>query len=88
MSPLGPRNLHRLRREPVSIANSNRVALAIELSGLRQGEIAEALGWTQSYLSNICRGRFETITVDNAHKLADFFGCLIEDLFPSKQAVA
>lgn len=64
----------------------NRVALAIELSGKKQGDVAEDLGMTQSQLSDICRGRFQDPKLSTLQKLADYFGCLIEDLFPSKAA--
>lgn len=84
---LTPTKIKQLQRAPVESV-LNRVALAIELSGETQGAVASALGWTQAYLSNVCRGKFQTITVDNAHKLAEYFGCAIEDLFPSKAEVA
>lgn len=66
----------------------NRVAKAIELADVNQIEIARSTGLPQPYISDVARNRYQTITVDNAHKLADYFGCAIEDLFPSKDAVA
>jgi hypothetical protein len=33
-------------------------------------------------------GRMQTVTVENAHKFAEFFDCAIEDLFPAREAVA
>lgn len=84
---LDAKKLKVLRGEPLG-DRPNRVARAIELADVKQGDVAVALGWTQPYLSNVCRGRFETITVENAHKLAEYFGCAIEDLFPAKQEVA
>jgi transcriptional regulator with XRE-family HTH domain len=70
------------------VPSGNRVKAAIKLSRRTQGEIAAELGFTQSYLSNVARGHFATITVENARKLADFFGVAIEDLFPARQEVA
>lgn len=64
----------------------NRVALAIELSGKKQGEVADDLQMTQSQLSDIARGRFPDPKLSTLQKLADYFGCAIEDLFPSRAA--
>ncbi len=68
-----------LRSEP----GSNRVAKAMALAGVTQATVAKALGLTQPYVSDVARGRYRTITVENAWKLAAYFGCRIEDLFPS-----
>lgn len=46
-----------------------------------QAEIVAFTGFAQPYISDVVRGRFRRITVDNAQKFADFFGCSIEDLF-------
>lgn len=62
----------------------NRVAKAIELSGVTQLDIAATTGLPQPYISDVARSRYQTITVDNARKLAEFFGCSIEELFPVK----
>ena len=67
-----------LRSEP----GSNRVAKAMALTGVTQVTVAEALGLTQPYVSDVARGRYRTITVENARKFASYFGCCIEDLFP------
>ena len=68
-----------LRTEP----GTNRVAKAIELAGVTQVTVAEALGLPQPYVSDVARRRYRTITVENARKFAKFFGCSIEDLFPA-----
>ena len=67
-----------LRSEP----GSNRVAKAMALTGVTQVTVAKALGMTQPYVSDVARGRYRTITVENARKFASYFGCCIEDLFP------
>lgn len=51
------------------------------LTGTPQAEIVGFTGFAQPYVSDVVRGRFRSITVDNAQKFADFFGCAIEDLF-------
>ena len=67
-----------LRSEP----GSNRVAKAMALSGVTQVTVAKALGLTQSYVSDVARGRYRTITVEDAREFASYFGWRIEDLFP------
>jgi transcriptional regulator with XRE-family HTH domain len=76
--------LNALRAIPGSSVR-NRVRIAMALTGASQGELVEATGFTQPYVSNVVRGRYQTITVGNAHKFADFFGCAIEDLFPARE---
>ncbi len=70
-----------------AIGEGNRVAKAIELAEVTQLDVQEATGLPQSYISDVARNRYRTITVDNAGKFAGYFGCLIEDLFP-REAVA
>jgi transcriptional regulator with XRE-family HTH domain len=77
--------LRRLRNTTVP-ETGNRVALAIELTGKKQGEVAGDLEMPQSQLSDIARGRFQDPKLSTVHKLAIYFGCQIEDLFPSRAA--
>lgn len=67
-----------VRSEP----GSNRMARAMGLTRVTQTTLADAIGLSQPYVSDVIRGRYKTITVANARKFADFFGCSIEDLFP------
>ena len=62
----------------------NRVATAISLAGVTQVTVAQAIGVTQAYVSDVARGRYSTITVASAWKFARFFGCSIDDLFPPR----
>lgn len=82
--PLSTRKVHELRHAEAG-ATGNKVAKAIELAEVTQTEVAVATGLPQPYISDVARGRYSTITVENAHKLADYFGCTIEDLFPAKE---
>jgi transcriptional regulator with XRE-family HTH domain len=84
---LTPKQLRRLRDTP-SKAGENRVAVAFELAEVTQNTVAAATGLPQPYISDVARNRYQTITVDNAYKFAEFFGCQIEDLFPSKEALS
>lgn len=64
-----------------------KLKAARRLAGLTQVQMAESLGVHQSALSEWERGRFEP-TLGTARKFAEFFGCAIEDLFPSASAGA
>lgn len=75
-------------READAAPVGNRLQRAIDLAGETQTSVAKAVELPYTYVSDTARGRYQTITVENAHKFADHFGCAIEDLFPSRQAVA
>ena len=75
---LTPQQLATLRSEP----GPNRVARAMEMTGVTQTALAAEIGLTQAYVSDVVRQRHRTITVANARKFARYFGCSIDDLFP------
>jgi len=77
-----------LKAVPVSVAMPNRVKVAAALAGVDQQAIVDATGFAQPYVSDVFRGRYGRITVDNARKFAACFGCDIEDLFPPRAEVA
>lgn len=79
---------HQLRelRQAASEPTGNRVAKAMELLELTQAVLAEALNLTQPYVSDVVRGRHATITLENAYKFCDYFGCDVRDLFPKRAA--
>jgi transcriptional regulator with XRE-family HTH domain len=80
--PLTSKQLRDLRQ---SDARGNRLAKAIELAELTQLAVVAGTGLTQQYVSDVVRTASSNIKVQNAHKFAEFFGCSIEDLFPSQQ---
>lgn len=82
--PLSSKQLQALRRDP----SANRVRVARKALGLTQVQVCEALGFMQPYLSDVERRRYAQIGLVNARRLADFFGCAIEDLFPSDTEAA
>lgn len=81
------KQLKQLRSVDVS-ETRNRVAAAFALDGRSQMDCARETGFTPQYVSDVKAGRFHSISLDNAHKFAAFFGCRIEDLFPSKETVS
>lgn len=85
---LTSKQLAALRMTPPDADTGNRLRQAAKLAGLTQVEIAAGANVVQPYVSAVMRGRHATITVDNARKFAEFFGCHIEDLFPAREEVA
>lgn len=83
---LPEKKLHQLRRTPIG-SSGNRLQAAIDLAEETQTSVAAALSLPYTYVSDTARGRYQTITVEKAHKFADYFGCAIEDLFPSREAL-
>lgn len=84
---LSTRALRQLRETPVSSVG-NRIQAAIDLAGETQTSVAKAIELPYTYVSDTARGRYQTITVENARKFSEHFGCAIEDLFPAREAVA
>ena len=82
---LSKKQLALLRANSAKLPGWNRLGLAISLAGVTQGVVARAVGLPQPYISDVARGRYQTITLRNARKLADYFGCAIDDLFPAEQ---
>lgn len=83
--PLNSEQLNELKQQP-AVDGNNRVAIAIRLLDVTQAEVAEGADLPQQYVSDVARNRYRTITVENAQKFADFFGCIIEDLFPARDS--
>jgi transcriptional regulator with XRE-family HTH domain len=81
------KQLTALRSMPVTDIG-NRLSAAFDLTGQSQAECVRKTRFTPQYVSDMVRGRFKNISVDNAREFAEFFGCQIEDLFPSREAVA
>jgi transcriptional regulator with XRE-family HTH domain len=83
---LSPEQLDALRLAPAT--GKNKLALAMTLAGVTQMQIADATGLTQGYISKVKTGNYHDIRGESMRALAGFFGCLMEDLFPAREAVA
>lgn len=81
---LTSKQLAALRRAPAD--KGNRLAAAIDLTQVTQTALADELGMGNTYVSDVVRGRYQTVTMANARRFAEYFGCSIEDLFPAKVA--
>ena len=66
----------------------NKLRIALTLARAKQFEVAEETGIAAPNLSNLVNGKYSTVTITTARKLAEYFGCHIEDLFPAREAVA
>lgn len=66
----------------------NKIGLALTLTGQSQTAVSEAIDIPRPNLSKIINGRYEGIQLETSRKIAEHFGCAIEDLFPAREAVA
>lgn len=83
-----PKQLRELRSRPVQPEVGNRLASAFEITERSQADCVRQTKFTPQYVSDMVRGRFQNISLDNAREFAEFFECPIEDLFPSREQVA
>lgn len=86
--PLTQEQLDALRAVPLMGGMPNRLRIAIALAQVKQADIVDETGLWAPNLSNLVNGKYANLHVDTARKLAEFFGCAIEDLFPAREAVA
>lgn len=82
--PLTPEQLKALQSVPLGTM-ANKVRLARAMLEQQQSDIAKALGFLKSQLSDIERGEYKDVPLENTRLLADYFGCAIEDLFPARE---
>lgn len=85
--PLTTEQLEAMRAVPCG-AMPNKLRIALALAQLQQSEVAEQTGIGVPHLSTLVTGKYSNVTVETARKLAAFFGCAIEDLFPARQEMA
>lgn len=86
-TPLTAEQLDALRAVPIG-SMPNRLRIALALAKVKQVQVADETGIQPPNLSNLVTGDYKTLTVTTAMKLAEYFGCQIEDLFPSRESVA
>ena len=67
---------------------ANRLQIAFAMANTRQSAACEATGLTPSAMSKLVNGSYQSLDIENARKLADYFGCAIEDLFPARDKFA
>jgi transcriptional regulator with XRE-family HTH domain len=79
-----PKQLRDLRS--AEAPSGNKLAAAFAIVERSQMDCSRATGLTPQYITDVKGGRFQNISVDNARKFAEFFGCAIEDLFPAQDS--
>jgi DNA-binding XRE family transcriptional regulator len=87
MATLTERQLESLRAAPLETL-PNRLKVAFALANVQRSDAADATGLSAPTISKLINGQYQTLDIENARLLADFFGCAIEDLFPAKSEVA
>ena len=75
------RQLNFLRHSPIP-PGGHRLDLALALVSATATDVARDTGFSAQWLSDVRRGRIELPTIGNARRLAKYFGCYIDDLFP------
>ena len=66
----------------------NRLRLALAMSDSTQTEVSDETGIARPSLSDIVNGKYGDLQIETGRKLAGYFGCQIEDLFPVRESVA
>ncbi len=77
-----------LRSVPVSAQKPNRLKFAMALLSVRVGELARETGLTLATVSDIRNFKYADLKHSTVQRIAEFFGVLIEDIFPSPAAAA
>lgn len=87
MAILSHEQIEALRTAPIG-RQPNRLQVAFALADAKQTDACDVTGLSAPTLSKLVRGSYQTLDIENARKLAEFFGCSIEDLFPARAEVA
>lgn len=85
--PLTPEQIEALRAVPLGDM-PNKIRIALALANARQADLCEGIDITPSQSSVLVNGKYGTVTIDMAQKVAQFFGCSTDDIFPRREAVA
>jgi predicted XRE-type DNA-binding protein len=78
--------LQRLRR--TATPQGNKIKLAMELAEVTQVQVSKKIGISQSQVSEDAAGKCPDMSLDKSRAYARLFGCTVDDLFPSEQAMA
>jgi DNA-binding Xre family transcriptional regulator len=84
---LTPEQVDALRAVPLG-AMPNKLRIALALAKVKQIDVVNATGIAAPNVSDFVRGAYRDLNLETARKLADFFGCEIGDLFPSRETIA
>jgi len=82
---LTPEQIEALRSVPLG-AMPNRLQVALGMVKARQADIVAETGMSAPNVSDFVNGKYGDMNLETARKFADYFGCAIDDLFPSRAA--
>lgn len=82
---LSPDQLKALRAVPVHEGMPNRLKIAMTMTDATQMDVAFSTNLTQATISDISNGNYRDLKHSTVQAIAGFFGCLIEDIFPSSR---
>lgn len=85
--PLTSEQLDVLRSVPIG-EMPNRLGIAFALHRVKRADVAEEIGIAQSALSGYITGNHSSFPLEHARRLAEYFGCQLDDLFPSREDAA
>lgn len=92
MPLLDANQIEALKTAPLGgLANRLQIAFAMaDAPGrrVRQADACAATGLSPSAMSKLVKGAYQSLDIEHARKLADYFGCAMEDLFPSRERSA
>lgn len=82
--PLSPEQLAALRAVPLGTL-PNRVDIALAMTQAKQGDIVEAFPqqFTATVVSRIVTGTIKNVDPGHRALIAAFFGCHVDDLWPT-----
>lgn len=84
---LNAEELKALRAVPVTAALPNRLRVAMAMLDMVQADVAAGTQLTQATISDIYNARYTDLKHSTVQRLAAFFDCSIEDLFPPVEEV-
>lgn len=63
----------------------NRLALAFAIEGAKQIDVCQAAQISEPRMSLLVNGKARKVSVAEAGRIARFFDCAIEDIFPATE---
>lgn len=82
---LSKHQVRRLRATPLGDA-PNRLRLAMDALEVTEEQVEAGCGVSQSNINKLLNGNRPNPSRDTMSRLAQFFGCLMDDLFPATEA--
>jgi transcriptional regulator with XRE-family HTH domain len=84
--PLTTEQLESLRAMPLG-EMPNKVRVALAAVNAKQLDLAADAKFDAAQVSRIVNGDYVSIQLETAQRVAEFFGCSVDDLFPRRVAV-